>query len=192
LPSTNTDITANTLLAYQPDYYENSKVMQNIDNANSSELNTFNDKVTTVYNNLYVDTADSETLARIEKIFNLTVAPQDNINYRRSRIYSRLRGQGTFTVAFLQNVAESFENSEVDIIENNSNYTFTVKFVGQKGIPPNLDDLKDVIEELKPAHLAVDYVFMYLIWSEFDSYNNTWSKCDSLNLTWDEFTTYKQ
>jgi hypothetical protein len=72
----------------------------------------------------------------------------------------------------MKNVSESFTNGEVDIIENNPAYSFTVKFVGSKGIPPNIDDLKAAIEEIKPAHLAVQYEFSYTLWSEVK--NITW------------------
>lgn len=180
------------LLAYKPSYYKDSVVMQNIDNANANELILFNTAVTNSYNNCFIDTADSASLARVEEQLGLDVATNYDIAYRRTRIYSRLKGQGTFTVAFLQNIAESFENGEVDIIENNANYAFSVKFVGTKGIPPNLDDLKAVIEELKPAHLGVIYEFTWLTWTEHDNYNKTWSQWDSLNLTWSAFETYKQ
>ncbi|MNP69599.1 hypothetical protein D3C76_1657190 [compost metagenome] len=31
------------------------------------------------------------------------------------------------------------------------------------GIPPNLDDLKAAIEEIKPAHMAVEFEFNYML-----------------------------
>ncbi|MNE88949.1 hypothetical protein D3C80_1863070 [compost metagenome] len=36
------------------------------------------------------------------------------------------------------------------------------------GIPPNLDDLKAVIEEIKPAHMQVEYEFSYLLIRDID------------------------
>ncbi|MNN78327.1 hypothetical protein D3C81_1948730 [compost metagenome] len=36
------------------------------------------------------------------------------------------------------------------------------------GIPPNLDDLKAVIEEIKPAHMKVEYEFSYLLIRDID------------------------
>ncbi|MMZ67964.1 hypothetical protein D1872_306060 [compost metagenome] len=36
------------------------------------------------------------------------------------------------------------------------------------GIPPNLDDLKEVIEEIKPAHMKVEYEFSYLLIRDID------------------------
>lgn len=152
-----------TLLAYQPTYYKDSKVMQNIDNANASELTLFNNAIAKVYNNLYIDTSDSDTLARIEKELGLTIATNYDNSYRIARIYSRLKGNGNFTKAFMKNIADSYTNGNVDITVNSSDYSFSIKFTSVLGIPPNLNDLKDVIEELKPAHLAVIYLYSYLL-----------------------------
>jgi len=113
-------------------------------------------------------------------------------DYRRTRIYSRLRGVGTSTVTMLQNVAESFSNGSVDIIEYPAEYRFEVKFVGTLGIPPNMDDLTAAIEEIKPAHLAYSYLYTYMTWEMFEGYNHTWDEWDAKGLTWDQFETYKE
>ncbi len=184
-------ITKDSLLSYQPDYYRNSDVMANINNTNAIELETLNTSIKDTGNQMLIDTATT-SLFRWETNLGLSILNNYANEYRRSIILARLRGQGTTTVVMLKNVAESFENGEVDIIEDNANYSFTVKFVGQKGIPPNLNDLKKAIEELKPCHLGVNYIFAYLLWSEFDNYNKTWSQWDNLNLNWNTFETYKE
>lgn len=83
------------------------------------------------------------------------------LEYRRARIMSKLRGLGTTTKSMIQNVAESFTNGEVAIIEYSRENRFEVKFVGTLGIPPNLDDLTAAINEIKPAHLAYSFIFFY-------------------------------
>jgi uncharacterized protein YmfQ (DUF2313 family) len=180
-----------TLLAYQPDYYKDSKVMDNINNANAIELNLVNDALQDVHDNFFLDTATT-SLERWEKELGLPIANNYNTDYRRSKIYSKKKGQYTITPNQIKIIAESYENGEVDVIQDYANYSFTIKFVGKKGIPPNLDDLKDAIEELKPAHLAVVYEFTYLSWDEHDNYNKTWDTWDNLNLTWDAYETYKE
>lgn len=92
--------------------------------------------------------------------------------FRRSRIRAKLRGQGTTTVVMIQNVAESFSNGAVDVIEHPAEYRFDVKFTGTIGIPPNMDDLSAAIEEIKPAHLAYDYIIIYRTWGQVKPY--TW------------------
>lgn len=96
-----------------------------------------------------------------ERALGLQVDVSKPYEYRRSRVMSKLRGAGTTTVAMIQNVAESFSNGNVAIIEHNSENRFEIKFVGTLGIPPNMDDLTAAIEEIKPAHLAYDYVYVF-------------------------------
>lgn len=103
-------------------------------------------------------------------------------DYRRSRILSKLRGTGTVTVAMIKNMAESFSNGEVDVIEDAANYHFDVKFVGTMGIPPNMDDLTAAIEEIRPAHLTYAYIYVYRTWQMVG--DKTWAQASA--YTWQE------
>lgn len=96
-----------------------------------------------------------------EKQLGLPTEAGKDVGYRRSRILSKLRGTGTVTVAMIQNMAESYANGEVEIVEQPNAYHFDVKFVGVRGIPPNMDDLTAAIEEIRPAHLTYAYVYTY-------------------------------
>lgn len=175
-----------TLFSYMPKYYRTSKVIDNLNNSNSIELNNFYKKLDDVLNQFFLDTADY-TLDRWEKELGLEINNNLSTEFRRSRIKSKLRGQGTITVKLIKNVAESFSNGEVDVIEDNPNYSFTVKFVGTKGVPPNIADLQKAIEEIKPAHLAVKYEFVYTLWNEVKAI--TWGQVAT--GTWEELKTRK-
>lgn len=96
-----------------------------------------------------------------EKQLGLETDVEKDLDFRRTRVISRLRGTGTVTVAMIQNVAESFSNGEVAVIEDAANYHFDIKFVGTIGIPPNIDDLTAAINEIKPAHLTYAYIYVY-------------------------------
>ncbi len=100
-------------------------------------------------------------LASWEAALGLSTDLTKAYDYRRTRVISKLRGAGTTTVAMIQSVAESFSNGEVAITEHPEAYAFDVTFVGTVGIPPNLEDLTAAIEEIKPAHLAYTYVYIY-------------------------------
>ena len=78
----------------------------------------------------------------------------------------------------MKNVAGSYSNGEVEVIEDAANYRFVIRFVGTLGIPGNVADLKLTIEEIKPAHLAVEYEYIY----------NTWG--DVAALTWKQASAY--
>ena len=153
----------NILLAYQPDYYKSSKVIEQINTANAAELTILNNKVTTEYNNMYPDTADSNNLSRFEKDNGLTILPDYETSYRRSRIYSRMIGQGKFTKEIIESMAKSFNYGDINVTLDLANFKFTIKFISKIGIPPNIDDLKEAIEEIKPAYLEDEYKYSYLL-----------------------------
>ena len=96
-----------------------------------------------------------------ERALGIAVDVGRPVEYRRTRVMSKLRGQGTTTVAMIKNVAESFSNGAVEVVEHPEEYRFDIKFVGTVGIPPNLDDLTAAIAEIKPAHLAYDYIILF-------------------------------
>lgn len=145
---------------YLPNYYKTSEVMTELTNAEDSELVLFKSKLENTLNQFFVDMADT-SLERWEKELGIPVNNSKPIEYRRSVIKSKLRGQGTVTVNLIKNVSESYSNGEVDVIEDSTNYSFTIKFVGTKGIPPNMDDLERTIEEIKPAHLGYSFEYTY-------------------------------
>jgi hypothetical protein len=119
------------------------------------------------FNEIFASTS-SALLDRWETLLNLPLADGTPDDQRQSRIIGKLRGTGTCTSALLKNIAEAYSNGECDVIENPSQYNFTVKFNGNLGIPPNLSDLQKTIEEVKPAHLQVLYAFSYLLINNID------------------------
>lgn len=148
------------LINYLPEQLHNSKTVQEFQGA----LNTSNDELNLaqrdLLNQLFVDTA-TWGLVRWEKYVGLQTDLNKDYEFRRSRIKSKLRGSGTTTKQMIKNVAESFSNGEVDILEDFGNYLVKIKFVGSIGIPPNVNDLADTIEEIKPAHLAYEFIYVY-------------------------------
>ena len=73
-----------------------------------------------------------------------------DVDFRRTRIISKLRGQGTPTAELIRAVAASFVNGEVDIVEQPDQYTFVVKFVSIMGVPPNVEDLTAALMKSNP------------------------------------------
>ena len=120
--------------------------------------------------------------------------PKNNfdIQTRRENIKAKMRSRGTTTVNVIKNICEAYSNGEVEIIQNHENYSFTIKFVGSKGIPKALEELDRTICEIKPCYLAHNYEFTYLTWDEFDKFNFNWDSLDNLNLTWDELEIYRK
>lgn len=117
-----------------------------------------------------------------ERALGIAVDVSRPTEYRRTRVMSKLRGQGATTVAIIQNVAESFSNGAVEVVERPALYRFDIKFVGTVGIPPNMEDLTAAIEEIKPAHLGYDYIIIYRTWGQIARL--AWAEVGA--HTWDE------
>ncbi len=115
-----------------------------------------------------------------EESLGIEVDESKSPEFRRSRIISKVRGQGTTTVAAIKNVAESFVNGKVDVIEHPEAYTVDIKFVGTIGIPPNLDDLSAALDDIFPAHLGYEYIIIYRTWSMLEA--KTWGELEP--VTW--------
>ena len=179
------------LIDYLPDFYSESPEVISIQQAiqaQAAALRTARDELIAQLN------VPSATwgLGIWEKSLAITSKVEDTQTYRRTRVISKLRGAGTTTAAMIKNVAESFSNGEVSLTEYPEESRFTVMFIGTLGIPPNMDDLTAAIDEIKPAHLAYSYIFTFMTWAMFDSYNHTWAEWDVLDLTWDEFEIHKE
>jgi hypothetical protein len=176
------------LLDYLPSFYHNSNIVKSFIDSNSIEANILKDYVEDLNNNLYVKTA-TWGLNLFEEELGLTTDESISYEERRERILAKKRGNGTTTKAMIKNTAEAFSGGEVEVIENFNDYSFVVKFVGVKGIPKNLTLFKNMIEEIKPAHLNYELAFTYTVWSMVMAADNTWN--DFNNKTWVELMTYE-
>lgn len=111
---------------------------------------------------------------------------------RRSKIISRLRGVGTVTPAMIKSVAESYSNGDVGIIVDHAKYTVTVRFIGELGIPVALDDIKRMLREIIPAHLAIKYEYTYMNFDQLTSYGFTFDSLTAKGLTFERLGSYSQ
>ena len=121
-------------------------------------------------------------MARYEQLLGLEVDVSKPDDFRQERIRAKISGVGTTTKEMVKNVASSYSNGEVEVIEDAAHYRFVIRFVGILGIPGNMADLKLTIEEIKPAHLVVEYEYIYNVWSDVEML--TWEQAAA--RTWEE------
>lgn len=149
------------LMELLPDYYRGNQTAEELQGILTEKINALAGDFNETIDQCFVNTATT-LLSRYEKIYGLRVEVNRPNEFRRERIRAKIRGVGTTTKAMIKNVSESFSNGQVEVLERSGDYQFEIKFVGALGIPPNLDDLKDAVEDIKPAHLVVVYSFRYL------------------------------
>ena len=97
-----------------------------------------------------------------ERLAGLSPRPGASLEDRRSAVIAKWRSGGPVTLAQIQAVAESWESQRVET------------FVGELGIPEDLDGLKSALEMTIPAHLALRYEFRYRTWGELA--DRTWGE----------------
>ena len=164
--------------------YESNETMKFLQNLLSAEVNKLDDTLSNTILECFAITA-TRLLSRYEQMLGLTVKSEKSDVFRRERICAKISGARTTTKEMIVDVASRYSNGDVEVIEDNENYAFTIKFVGVHGIPGNMADLKLTIEEIKPAHLSVLYEYTYATWSDVSRL--TWD--DAASYTWKELRT---
>lgn len=170
-----------------PSYYRKSKVMQELMHSLEQEMDRLRFEVSLTENQFFVLLAD-KNLTEHEKDVGLNPDLSSDLDTRRSRVLSKLRGTGTVTKTMMKNVAASFVNGDIEITEYPSQYLFSVAFTSKQGVPYNLQDIKDMIEEIKPAHLAVEYIFTYRLWQDVKTELADWSQVQT--YSWEGLLTF--
>lgn len=155
------------LKTYLPPYLTGTKIFTALLNAQQLEVDQLNHSIQDLIDQCFVDTA-TWGLDSWEGFLGIITDHSKDTNYRRSVIKAKLRGAGTVTVTLLQNVARSFSNGDVAVLEHPSSSSFEVVFVGTIGVPPNMSDLQEAVNQIKPAHLAVTYTFLYYLIRDID------------------------
>lgn len=150
------------MFSYLPGYYESSRVIRADMQAKGMELDALYQALNETLDQFFVRNA-TWGLDQWECELGIDTDHSKPITQRRALVESKLRGAGQFSGRLVKSVAEAYDGGTVDVSIQPAEWSFTIKFIDTVGIPPNLDDLKAVIEEIKPAHLAVEYEFSYLL-----------------------------
>ena len=100
-------------------------------------------------------------LAVEERVAGITPAAGATLEQRRTALKARWRSSGKATLEQIQMVADSWRNGMVEV--GFSAGKIVVQFVGAFGIPEDLDSLEAALQLVIPAHLAMEFLFRYLL-----------------------------
>lgn len=159
------------LINLLPDYYRGNHTMEELQSILSSGINGLANNFNETIDQCFVNTA-TDLLSRYEKIYGINVDVGKSDEFRRERIRAKIRGTGTVTKQMIEATARSYSNGEVEVMEDAANYSFKIKFIGTKGLPPNMADLTLTIEEIKPAHLTFVFEYVYRTHGELLGYTH--------------------
>jgi len=176
------------LVEYLPECLRDVVEMNIIECAVSVQANEIKSAIDTMQKQKFIQTSTGFGLSYWEEEYGIPSNPTLNDKFRREIIIAKIRGTGTTTKELIKLSSQAYSGGEVEIIELPEEYRFIVKFVGTKGIPQNMDALRDTIEEIKPAHLAFEFSYTYNTW--FMLLNLTWQQASL--LTWANIKTFRE
>lgn len=96
------------------------------------------------------------------------LASTGTLEERRTALIARWRGSGKCDVDLIQRVCDSWKNGEISV--GFAKGVIVLTFVGAYGVPEaaELAALQDAVEHTIPCHLAVSYLYRYLLVREVD------------------------
>lgn len=139
--------------------YRNDNWIGELFNAAGIEINSIGDLLDEINNQYFFDTAEDWGLKLYENELGITSGK--TIDGRRAVVEAKWKSGGKVDIEQLQAVADSWKNGDIEV-------TFVdgkihIQFIGEYGVPDDLEALYNAMDEVKPAHLAIVYVFKYLL-----------------------------
>ena len=131
---------------------------------------------------LDIDTA-TWGLAIYEKELGIKTIAGKPLDERRSVIIGKLRGDNKIGAEEIKLVADSWSHGDVEVMFDGK---IRIKFSSIYGVPNNIEDVKNEIRKICPAHLDVVYSFKYTLYNDIKSKNMTYDELKNTNITYKE------
>lgn len=140
--------------------YRSDKFINDYTEALTKVFQKLIDFCQSVRNNHFFDRLDEDGRQWWEKHLNIIPTAIQSAEDRNAKIQAKYLSNGHNEIKLIQRVCDGWQNGEIeaDFVEGK----IKIEFVASFGIPDDLDSLKDAIEEIKPAHLPLMWVYRYL------------------------------
>lgn len=140
--------------------YRNDEFIQNLIGATSILYDDADVVITRLANLFHFDRLDEKSCEWWERFLEIP-AFNRSIESRRARIRAKWVARAHNDIELIQTVCDSWKNGDVeaDFIDGK----IRLKFIGEYGIPDDMDGLIDAISEIKPAHLPFLIIYKYLL-----------------------------
>lgn len=170
------------LIELYPEHLQN-KTISEILKVEQYQLELEEKSIDNLIREFFIDTA-TFSLDTWAKFAGIEDDPLLELDIRRSNIKAALKSKETTTVEVIKSIAESYSNGTCEIIEDYANYKFTVKFISIVGVPKKINEIRKIIDKVKPAHLNYDFEFKYRTWGDIKRLGKTWNEWKALGKTW--------
>ena len=133
---------------------------------------------------MLLTTAQDTGLEAVERL--LVRRPvTDALERRRAALAALLRiGGDSFTLeAINDNLAGCGLNAVAS--ETGTPGYVEVRFPDVPGIPDGFEEMRQIIEDILPCHLEIEYVFWYVTWERMEALFDTWGDIEAGGYTWE-------
>lgn len=129
------------------------------------------DNIESIINDLekefYFDTmTESVGIPLFENLLSFKTDPIESVEDKSSQLEARYKSNGKCDLDLIRAVCNSWKNGDIQVQLIDGD--ISIKFVGEYGIPKDLENLKKAIGVIKPAQLILVYSFRYLLIGEVD------------------------
>lgn len=136
-----------------------------------------------------VMSAEDEGLDRVQALFRYR-APAADAASRRAAVAGLMQvADDAFTLEALQRCLPAC-GAQCALEETGEANHVRVRFPGLMGMPPEFARMREIIEDLLPAQLGIEYALRWCTWQETEEYGLTWGQLDA--MTWDAWRTYRE
>ncbi len=130
-----------------------------------------------------LSTAAGEGLDRLEALFARTPVHYST-ELRRQAIAALLRiGGSCFTLTDINNTISGCGIKALAQEKDRFGY-IRIIFPNVAGIPEGFEQIRDIILDIIPCHLDVEFYFRYLTWEECEGYRYSWDIIHQREYTW--------
>lgn len=168
-----------------PYYYRKSRVVEELYTAVQKIIDKISADISAEDLMLFITTTTDFTLH--EKDVGLPAITADN-ETKRARVIARIQGNSVLTKSALYDLIDIYDKTGCTITEDFANYTVTIAFTGRKGKPYNFNEIQSAVDEVKPAHIKIEYAFEKNTWNDLRLKLNTWG--NAMSLTWGDAEDY--
>ena len=149
------------ILSYLNQEYKTDTVSIDIAKALMKMFEDLSNKISEFKSNFYFNKLDPKGCNYFENLLAITPTETQTLDDRRATIQAKWLSNNHNCLKLIQNVCNAWKRGEVvaDFIDGKIRLTF----VGEFGVPDDLNSLLNAIDKIKPAHIAYFSIFKYLL-----------------------------
>lgn len=151
-------------------------------------LDTMQERLEFIQQEMCLITAQDEGLDRLAGLFVHRPVTDDPGQLARSLAALIRIADDSFTLAAINNTIHGC-GLNAEVAETSTPGAVTVRFPDVPGVPAGFEEMRQIIEDILPAHLLIQYLFWYVTWAQLEARALTWQAIQDEHMTWEEFET---